>query len=200
MTSNMVTAELVSLLTYLFPGLLAAATFYWLTSHPKPDTFERIVQALIFTVLARLLAELVPDRLDASLPSLVDNWQTAISAIIAILLAICLTIIANNDILHRRLRFLRITKETSHPSEWYSAFARKDPRYVVLHLEDGRRLFGWPEEWPSRSDQGHFRLADPRWLNEKNKPIESTVVDMLIPADHVRMVEFLPKHDSDTGE
>ena len=84
----------------------------------------------------------MPDRLDTSLPSLVDNRQTVISVVIAILLAICLTIIANNDILHRRLRFLRITKETSHPSEWYSAFARKDPRYVVLHLEYGRRPFG----------------------------------------------------------
>lgn len=91
-------------------------------------------------------------------------------------------------------------KPASHPSEWYSAFARRKPPYAVLHLNDWRCLYGWPKEWPGRSDQGHFRSAEPTWLDEKNKPMESNVVDMLIPADQVRMVEFLPEHQTDKGE
>ena len=202
--ADIVTTGIVGVLTYLLPGLVAAATFYALTSHPKPNTFERIVQALIFTVLAQILADQVPRPAEpwAAHPSAhgPDNWKTVASVLIAIVLAVLATYVSNNDILHRVLRKLGVTKETSHPSEWYSAFARKKPRYIVLHLNDRRRLYGWPEEWPGRSDQGHFRLAEPTWLDEKNEPLESNVVDMLIPADQVTMVEFLPEHQTDEGE
>ncbi len=202
MASSIITTEIVAVLTYLLPGLVAAATFYALTSHPKPNIFERIVQALIFTVLAQLLADLVPQsgQPETTKLPLPENWRTVTSVLIAIVLAVFATYVSNNDILHRALRKLGVTKETSHPSEWYSAFARKKPRYVVLHLNDRRRLYGWPEEWPGRSDQGHFRLAEPTWLDEKNEPMESNVVDMLIPADQVQMVEFLPEHQTDKGE
>lgn len=202
MASNIVTPEIVAILTYLLPGLVASATFYELTSHPKPSIFERVVQALIFTALAQLIADQLvqifrPAYYSVSLSP--ESWHTALSVLVAVLLALVVTYVSNNDVLHRILRRLCITKETSHPSEWYSAFARKDPRYVVLHLDDTRRLYGWPEEWPSRADQGHFRLAEPTWLDEKNAPIESTVVDILIPADQVRMVEFLPEYETDEG-
>lgn len=202
MVSSIITTEIVAVLTYLLPGLVAAATFYALTSHPKPSIFERIVQALIFTVLAQVLADQVPQsgQLATTEPPLPENWRTATSVLIAIALAVLATYVSNNDILHRVLRKIGVTKETSHPSEWYSAFARKKPRYVVLHLNDRRRLYGWPEEWPGRADQGHFRLAEPTWLDEKNEPLESNVVDMLIPADQVQMVEFLPEHQTDRGE
>ena len=143
--ADIVTTGIVGVLTYLLPGLVAAATFYALTSHPKPNTFERIVQALIFTVLAQILADQVPRPavLSAGHPSAQgsDNWKTVASVLIAIVLAVLATYVSNNDILHRALRKLGITKETSHPSEWYSAFARKKPRYVVLHLNDRRRLY-----------------------------------------------------------
>lgn len=202
--ADIVISGTVGVLTYLLPGLIAAATFYALTSHPKPSTFERIVQALIFTVLAQILAGQVLQLIqllfsELSAPTL-DNLRTVLSVFVAVILAILATHISNNDIMHRVLRRLGITKETSHPSEWYSAFARKDPRYVVLHLNDRRRIYGWPEEWPSRSDQGHFRLAEPTWLDEENKPVESGVSDMLIPAEYVHMVEFLQHHTSDEGE
>ena len=46
----------------------------------------------------------------------------------------------------------------------------------------------------------HFRLAETIWLDAKNVPLESNVVDMLIPADQVQMVEFLPELQTDKGD
>jgi hypothetical protein len=37
-------------------------------------------------------------------------------------------------------------------------------RYIVLHLKDGRRIYGWPQQWPSDSSTGHFELMESRWL------------------------------------
>ena len=188
-----ISTGMIAILAYLLPGLVAAATFYALTSHPKPGTFERIVQALIFTVLAQIIADQLP------LDDHPQSWHIIASVGSAIFLALLATYFSNNDTLHRILRKLKVTKETSHPSEWYSAFARKDPRYVVLHLKDRRRIYGWPEEWPGQPDRGHFRIAEPEWLDSGKTEGEPTVEWILIPAEEVRMVEFLPEHRIEQG-
>lgn len=46
-------------LVFLLPGFVAAAVFYSLTSHPKPGAFDRVIQALIFTVVGQSLVVLV---------------------------------------------------------------------------------------------------------------------------------------------
>ena len=43
--------DVVALLQYLAPGFIMAWVYYGLTSHAKPSQFERVVQALIFTVV-----------------------------------------------------------------------------------------------------------------------------------------------------
>ena len=105
---------------------------------------------------------------------------------------------SNNDTMHRILRRLGITKETSYPSEWYSTFWRLNDCYVVLHLKGERRLYGWPEEWPSQSDRGHFRISEGEWLgeNDENDRVSATEVSaILIPANDVEMVEFIKSVD-----
>jgi hypothetical protein len=89
------------------------------------------------------------------------------------------------------------THRTSHPSEWFSAFSNHNRRYVILHLKDGRRLFGWPDEWPDACDRGHFVVSECEWLlpTGERAPFHQ-VESMLIPATSVEFVEFL-KYDSE---
>ena len=102
----------------------------------------------------------------------------------------------NHDLPHRFLRYrklgwLKITRETAYPSEWYSAFSHHIDCYVVLHLKGERRLYGWPEECPSRPDDGHFRIAEPQWLIGRGVIPATGVVNILVPVTEVEMVEFL---------
>lgn len=83
-----------------------------------------------------------------------DDHELVSSLLVAILLGLGAAIISNRDVLHEILRHFNVTRETSYPSEWYSAFSRHHDCYVVLHLNGERRLFGWPEEWPSRPETG----------------------------------------------
>ena len=46
---NWASSEVVTILAFLLPGFVATAVFHSLTAHPKPNEFDRIVQALIFT-------------------------------------------------------------------------------------------------------------------------------------------------------
>ena len=192
---NWASGEIVGVLTFLLPGFVAAAVFYALTSHPKPGAFDRIVLALIFTLICKVIADFAvtlpsgsEDRIAAT-----DLNEPALSIAIAVVLGLCVSGISNTDALHRFLRWLRITRETSFPSEWYSTFARYgENAYIVLHLQDGRRLYGYAEEWPSEPKDGHFRMAEAEWLDDENKRIAlKDVSAVLISATEVAMIEFL---------
>ena len=210
---NWASSEVVAVLAFLLPGFVAAAVFYSLTCWPRPGAFERIVSALIFTALGYAItefglwavAEIWESEKTAETEKTVEaigEWRPLLFILVAAALGVGFAFLSNADILHRPLRWARITRETSHPSEWYSAFARLGDRsFVVLHLQGERRLYGYAEEWPSNPGEGHFSITRPVWLyDEDERPPETDgeraptegVSAILIPAAEVSMVEFLP--------
>lgn len=196
------TSDVIATLTFLLPGFISAWILYALTSFPRPGEFERVVQALIFTVVIQVAvlgvqhsAYMIGSRWAAWGPWTKDTavlW----SLIVAVVFGLFATYCTNNDLIHRYLRKFQITLEMSYPSEWYGSFSQ-NPVFVVLHLTGGRRIYGWPVEWPSAPHKGHFSLELAEWLveeNGQNKRVELTGVrNILIPATEVEMVEFMTK-------
>lgn len=188
-----VSSDVLVVLFFLLPGFIAAWTYYGLTSFPKPGQFERIVQAFIFTIIVQVimysvkyLLVFVPENA-ADLP---ENTRIAFSVFMAFVVGAVFARFANNDKFHAAMRWMRFTQETSYPSEWYSAFANHKT-YIVLHLNGQRRLYGWPVEWPSDPDKGHFALVDAEWLTEKDSIKLPGVDRVLIPTSEVEFVEFM---------
>lgn len=206
-----ISQELITLLQYLLPGFVAAWVFNGLTSYPPLPRFERVVQALILTLFVQAAAP----GFDATLRSfdgvfasgwMAEGREVWASLFAAFLIGAVFARLANTDRLHAVLRRMRITRETSYPSEWFGAFNRP-ATWVVLHLTDGRRLYCWPFEWPSQFDRGHFLVEDPLWLGDEGTPASygpdppgppesvpvrtATVQYMLIAAREVRWVEFM---------
>lgn len=176
----MISVELINILIFLLPGLLAASIFYWFTAHAKPDTFGQFVQALVFTFIVHILFSIFfskdPMKLLGS-TSLKLNWDVVCLVGIAVFLGLLFAWISNKDLAHRVSRCIGITKENSYPSEWYSAFSRHSDCFVVLYMVGNRRLYGWPTEWPSKPGQGHFRIEEAEWLPDKDRllPIKCRV-------------------------
>jgi hypothetical protein len=192
----------LALIQFLLPGFLAAWVFYSLTPYAKPSQFERVVQALIFTLFVQASVYLVK-WISFSLSRYISfgSWSQESELIWSILcgltVGLAFSAFANNDAFHRLLRWGGITKETSYASEWYSAFC-SNITYVVLHLNDERRAYGWPIEWPSEPMQGHFLLAHPSWIVDgKDLPITGAS-KLMIAAKDVMWVEFVdcPKEQS----
>ncbi|HZM28710.1 MAG TPA: DUF6338 family protein [Gemmatimonadales bacterium] len=189
------------MLRFLLPGFLAGWVYFGLTAHPKPSEFERVVQALIFTVIIQgVVAGIRSSSLYVgSHWRVVGRWTDDVSLVWATVVALGVGLLvvrwANNDWIHRQLRKFRFTQETSFPSEWYGVL-RQRPTYVVLHLSGERRLYGWPEEWPSDPQKGHFSMAEGEWLDDENKrtPLAG-VSNILVPATEVSFVELMePVH------
>lgn len=188
--------EVIPLLQYLIPGFLAAWIFYSLTAFKRPDTFGQIVQALIFTFVIQSLVVglgalllMIGERFFS-----VGLWdrksETLWSAVIAVLLGFLSCHVASSDKLHSLLRRLKVTTQSSYPCEWYSAFSTRK-RHVVLHLINGRRLFGWPIEWPSEPARGQFVLGYPCWIDDAEKGGHSGAEVIVIDVSKVQWVEFL---------
>jgi hypothetical protein len=197
---NIITTELIALLTFLLPGFITSFLFYALTSFPKKSEFEAIVIALIYTVIINAIVEMlgmclifIGNRIA------IGEWdqltKTVWSIITALIIGLLWSGLYNNDIIHKFLRNKKITNQTSYPSEWYGTFS-ETKSYIILDLKDERRIMGWPAEWPNDPGKGHFVLEDARWLivdqDGKSSDIPLKTIDKIVIAVHnIEMVEFV---------
>jgi Family of unknown function (DUF6338) len=188
--------DVLTLLTQLMPGFLTAWVVYGLTTYTKPPQFERVVQALIYSFMVNcLVAILERVLLFAGKFVQVGIWDKSmeliVSTALAIAMGVLLSYLMTNDVFFSLARYLKLTSRTPYPSEWYGAFATK-PRYLVLHLIGGRRLSGYPIEWPTEPTTGHFRMTDAAWIDDDNSesPLDGDD-SILIEAKQVEMVELL---------
>jgi hypothetical protein len=190
-----ISKEIVALLQFLLPGLLAAWVFFGLTSHVKPSQFERVIQALIFTFLVQVILPLfhwVVITLGKVL--VLGSWdktaETISSAAIAVIVGAAVAYLTNTDSLHRWLRSKGFSTRTAHPSEWHNTFSEYQ-QYVILHLTDDRRLAGWPRFWPSDSDKGHFFIIQPSWILDNEEQGLDGLEGVLVNVKDVKWIEFV---------
>jgi hypothetical protein len=189
--------DVLALLTQLMPGFLTAWVVYGLTTYTKPTQFERVVQALIYSFIVNAVVAVMERTLlfAGTVALKLGVWdksaELVLSTIVALALGLVLSYFMRVDSFFKLARRLNLTNRTPFPSEWYGAFAGK-PRYVVLHLSGGRRISGYPAEWPTEPLIGHFRLTDAAWINNDNSETVLEVDDsILIEAKQVEMVELL---------
>ena len=213
--------EALDLLQYVFAGLVASWVFYGLTPYKEPQPFNRIVRALVYTAVIRLLAEFV-------IVAAGDGWwaesiadpagggKLAATPPLVLLLSLFLggflALAANNNWPHKHLvnfpprwkwaaGLWEITSQSTHDNNLSYAMETRKGEYVVLVLKNGRRIYGWPESWPDHPDEDFFLLTAYEWLpgpdddaaavSAANREIHPKGA-ILIAAKEVDVVEFVP--------
>jgi hypothetical protein len=204
-----VTSELINLFNFLLPGFITSFLFYSLTSFPKKSEFDKVVMALIYTIVINAIVDCLGYGFITFGTNIlaIGTWTPEVKIIwsigIALVIGILLTFFYSNDIIHRFLRKRKITIQTSYPSEWYGTFSETST-YVVLHFTDGKRLMGWPAEWPSDPKNGHFILEDASWLTEEDGKISQlalpTVSKIMVDTAKIDMVEFVQNNKENINE
>ena len=190
-------SKLFDLLLQLMPGFLAAWVLYGLTAYVKPSQFERVIQALIFSFLIKAVLPiekylLIKAGSFVQLGVWTKDSEYLVNAFTAIFFGLISSYYANNDKLYKLARKFKLTRRTAYPSEWFGAFS-ENVTFTVLHLVGDRRIYGWPIEWPSESDKGHFILVAASWLVDSKEIVLDSNESIMIAAKDVEMVEFLKK-------
>ncbi len=197
-----ISKDLVLLLQYLLPGFVATQLFYALTSHPRPSQFERVVQALVWTVIVQVLT------IGASaillwagthvypFGSWTFNAQLVWSIIIAAGLGLALASLSNSDLFHRAARHLQLTLRAGHHSECETAFRVYRSTFVLLHMKDKATYQGYPKVWSSDPEHGHILLQHATWITQEGEVFPLSESDaVLINVTDVEAVEFLKLGD-----
>jgi hypothetical protein len=200
-----ISKETVALLTYLLPGFLVAWLFYAFTSHAKPTSqSERVIQALIFTllvsalvVLERLLLQFVGRHWFILAPWDKDAELIA-SVITAILLGFLVAHLTNRDTLHALLRKLNLSQRSASPNEWCTVFGARR-QFVVLHFKDDRRLYGWPLVWPSDPEKGHIFITDASWIHGGATVDLAGTEGVLVDVKDIGHIEFAKPAEESTA-
>ncbi|MXZ82547.1 MAG: hypothetical protein F4Z10_02415 [Synechococcus sp. SB0666_bin_14] len=194
--------EIVHVLVFLLPGFLTAAIFHSLTPHRKPEAFERVISALVFTIFIQfttLITRYFVSKI-IELPDLLFEIPTEIvfTLPIAIILGLLSSWLSNNDIPHKILRnppWLRITTETSYPSEWHSIFYKHGSQAaIMLYLKQSYSLYGRLVEYPKYPKNGYFHISQAVWVTNEGEPIplEINADAVLVPAAEVKMLALAP--------
>ena len=119
---NWLSSDVVGIIFYLLPGFVAAWVFYGLTAYQRSAPFERVVHALILTVIIQVLVFATRELLFVI--GLQFPWGTwteevalAWSVGLAFIVGLGLAFGANNDLPHRWMRRdssgLRLTTKTA---------------------------------------------------------------------------------------
>lgn len=203
-----VSTSVFDVLLLLIPGLVTTLVYYGMSEQEKPTQFNLVVLALIFTVIVHSVISLIVGLFPLS-RMFADNLkfgaEQSLFIFMALIVGLALAALANSDWVHSKLRKLGLTQKSWYPSVWSRVF-REYRTYVVLHLKDERRLYGWPQIWPQSSDDGHFLITRASWITEtklRGARIETVSGEgetqgVLINVNDVKWVELV-KDESDNG-
>lgn len=164
--------EVLTVLLFLIPGLMASMILSLLLVRKEMDTFTKTVEALIFSFVIYAIATPVVPGFPVHLISQSEGYRIAlvpgpllIDLLLAILMPIILAISANRDFHMRVLRRIGATFLRGRHNTWHEVFS-DHTNYVIVTLSDGNRLFGWPEYVSRTPEEGLLYLQDPAWVKD----------------------------------
>lgn len=191
--------DLFPILVFLLPGFVSVGVIEILCVRKPKDAFERVIEALIFTLLnlagfliIRALLERVPNIRFDHLEFLTAG-NVGLMAFCALAIGVGFAAEINHEWL---LGFLNnqihLTRKTAKPSTWNETWSHAR-KFVVVHLDDGRRIYGWPTFYSDSPEERALFLEDASWLDDDNNLInEAAPISVLLDKHSgIKLVEFL---------
>lgn len=206
--------DLIPILVFLLPGLLTAGVVEILVVTRKKDVFDRVVQALIFTFVNLVCYFVICWGLWQLYElSTTGHWQPhfnplsplpnlfePIPLLLMIGIATGLGLLCAYEMTHETIlgwmRNRGWTKRSHQASTWGETFSNTQ-KWVVVHLKDGRRIYGWPTFYSDDPDERGLFLENASWLgtgnelNNEGKPI-SVFLDR---SSEIQLIEFVEETD-----
>ncbi len=195
--------DALNILLFLCPGLLATVIIRLLVYRKETGMFETVVSALLWSLIIYALCAAIgrdaavqlteTKRGETVLRGITYNpaaivWMLGFGVGLAMLVAAVL----NHDWLGRALRWTRITSRSGRATIWLDVFAQYRT-FVIVHLSDERRIFGWVLHYSNSGDDGYIYLHEPKWIDDENKYVETGSHGVFfVKRELIDFIEFLP--------
>lgn len=195
----MFTFQALQLLLFLIPGFISATILNALVVRRDKKELESIVEALIFSMFIYTLHSAIsgqsPVTIDQTEATIsysysYESWSLLWLIVLSVLTPLGLSFLITNDWHMKLARRLRISKRTARSSVWFDVFY-DIKRSVIINLENGRRIFGWPLYYSDEPEKPYIFLHKPAWI-EGEEFIDLDVEGILItPEQKIESIEFL---------
>lgn len=111
--------------------------------------------------------------------------------LIALAIALIVSISTNNDLHGRVLRKLRFTQRTARSSVWSDVFHYASG-YVQVELVDGRNVLGWLRYYSDTPEESSLYLEDAAWIRPDNTKVPVKGPGILLTKESgIRTIMFL---------
>jgi len=195
------TYNTLAVFVFLVPGFISSTLLDRLVPRERTSTFERIIEALIFTFVIYLVIHLATTRTAVYLREVRDEaavtyslhfdpWVLIPVTLLSLVLPLGCAYLVNTDKHMKLLRKLGISGSTARHNTWLDVFTDiKTP--VVVHLMDGRRVHGWPMYYSSTPDEGLLYLYDPVWIDDQGRYTRSEMHGIFfVRREELKWIEF----------
>ncbi|MFN0009438.1 MAG: DUF6338 family protein [Planctomycetota bacterium] len=191
----------------LLPGFLAGRVFSLVAIQRRRSTLDTLGEIVLLEFLIVCTYGIGSDHL-GWMPALV--WPTpqdlesgtvdilrangrALASLLglAVLSGVALGWLHNLDQPLGLLRHLGITKQSTHATVWQATLYEYG-RWVVVHLDSGDRIVGWPRQFSDTPEEGALFLSEAAFIGEDNDLSEIQGPGILLTREsRIRMIEFL---------
>jgi Family of unknown function (DUF6338) len=191
-------SDLIPVLVFLLPGFVSSGIVALLVIRKPAEPFGQVIEAFIFTMLNLALFTVLRSVV-MRIPGLRLNNRDFFTSGNLLMMTFCAVVVglawsyeANNQIIFRLLRKLKLTGRTTKPSVWIDVFS-ENRTYVVVHLKDERRVYGWPRRYSDDASERVIYLEQATWLGEDNEELNDPPIDILLDKDsEIAFMEFVP--------
>ncbi|MEX0730267.1 MAG: DUF6338 family protein [Aquisalimonadaceae bacterium] len=201
-----ISVEALNILFLLMPGFISSRVLDAVITRKSSSISEKIIEALIFSFLIYAISSLVfnwaPLFIAETTQHAViytfskDYWLISSVLFHSLALPLILGAIIHHDLHTALFRSLKVTDKTSRSSVWQDVYV-SEKRHVVVHLNDGRRIYGWPMYFSHDPTDSFIYLFQPAWITKDQKYVEAGTHGILIKNEMILFVEFMKKHGED---
>jgi len=180
--------DVFKVLLVLLPGFVTTGIVRALSFTGEEKDFDKVVSALAYSFLNYTIFAALHffkssfNFLNPSAPPLSNPFDVALLGFIAIIVGLLASAYKNND-WHRWARSLHLTYRSTRLNIWHDCIIGGLDFYVVVTLEDGRRLMGWVRRWGDDIEKPSLYLVDATWLNDDDTqtPVANEGILLLAP-------------------
>lgn len=193
----MYTFQALQILIFLIPGFISATILNALVVRKAKTELGRIIEALILSMLIYTIYSLISgvspvtlNQIEKSIVYSYDSKSFLWLGVLSLGIPAILSLLITNDLHMKLARFLWISRRTARSSVWFDVFydIRK---HIIINLEDGRRIYGWPLYYSNDPESPYIFLSKPSWVQEE-RFIDLDIEGILItPEEKIESIEFL---------
>lgn len=194
-----------NLLLFLLPGFVTLKVREALAIVAKTSDLSRIVDAILFTVLNHAIyfpfAKLIGFQQFTVLS--LENDSTGSLTLIAnvrplflmlasaIVLGVIVGMGTDRDWWYKFKRCLRLTRRTARIDVWADAFYEERKKWLLVHLEDGTQIIGWPYRYSDEPEHRQLLLKDVKVRQPNGFEYKVDGSLLLTETSKIRLIEFL---------